>query len=75
MFVLDVKSIGNWSDAAINRSEMVSSYCSVSTTLLAQSGALPRLEAESTFTILQAFRLRTFVRSGFDFPDFGVAAA
>lgn len=73
MAVVDVRSFGEWSNAATNHSEMVSSYCDVSVPLLTPSIRLAKLEADSTFMILQPFWFRAFVFSGLNCPDCGLA--
>lgn len=72
MAVLDVRSAGDRSGAATKRSEMFSSCCSVSTSLLMQLARLSKLEVDLIFMILRAFQLRGFVFSSLSYPDASV---
>lgn len=66
MSLVDVRSVGDWSDAAKNRSEMVSSG-GVRASFLTQSTRLSNFEADTTSMILRPFWLQSFVRFGLDF--------
>lgn len=73
MGVVDVRSVGDWPYADTNRPEMVIRCCSVSAPLLTLSVGLWKLEADSTFMILQPFWLRALIRTGLDCSGSGVA--
>lgn len=72
MALVDIKSVGDWSDAVTNPFEMVSTCCGVSIVLKTQSTRLSKLEAGSTFIILQPFWMLAFVCSGLGCPDSGI---
>lgn len=54
MVAVDVRPVKEWSDAAFHHSQMVSSYWSVSTSLLKQSTRLTEVDGALAFMILQS---------------------
>lgn len=55
MAVVDVMSVDDWSEVAIDRSEMGHICCSVSLSLMTHSTMLSKLEEESRSRLLRAF--------------------
>lgn len=67
--VVDFKSVGEWSEAAIHPSKIANNCCGGSVLLLTKPIRLSKLDAVPTFVMFEALRLSTTVHSGFQCPD------